>query len=140
MNNHTGSIQTGNPDMDSLIQILLSTGMFVAGFTAFILDNTISGTDEERGLTGRHAAEAASKISRDTSYDLPIGMGLIKKMEIFKWIPISPTYQYHPVQLLRKWRTGDSADFGGSANGHLPQYSTRNNVEMHNSSSQTSDV
>ncbi|ODM99534.1 Solute carrier family 23 member 1 [Orchesella cincta] len=79
INTHPGLINTGTLELDSLIQILLSTGMFVAGFTAFILDNTISGTDEERGLAGRQAAEAASKICRDTSYDLPFGMSIIKK-------------------------------------------------------------
>lgn len=83
MNAHTGIINTGSADLDSLIQILLSTGMFVAGFTAFVLDNTISGTDEERGLTGRHAAEAASKICRDTSYDIPFGMSFIKRYSFF---------------------------------------------------------
>lgn len=110
MNNHTGSIQTGNADLDSLIQILLSTGMFVAGFTAFVLDNTISGSDEERGLSGRHAAEAASKICRDTSYDLPCGMSFIHKLKMFKYLPISPTYETHPIKLL-KCSSKESADF-----------------------------
>lgn len=79
MNAHAGIFDTGSGDLDSLIQILLSTGMFVAGFTAFVLDNTISGTDDERGLTARHAAEAASKVNRDTSYDIPFGMSFIER-------------------------------------------------------------
>lgn len=37
------AVQTGSLAVDSIIQILLSTGMFVAGMTGFILDNTISG-------------------------------------------------------------------------------------------------
>ncbi|CAL8069623.1 unnamed protein product [Orchesella dallaii] len=134
MNAHTGIINTGTPDLDSLIQILLSTGMFVAGFTAFILDNTISGTDEERGLTGRHAAEAASKICRDTSYDLPFGMSIIKKLKICKWIPISPTYEEHPIKLLKRCRS-DEASFDSTTS--LPTYNSATSngrVQNHNSS------
>jgi len=43
MNSNPDLINTGTPELDSLIQVLLSTGMFVAGITAFILDNTVSG-------------------------------------------------------------------------------------------------
>ncbi|ODM91902.1 Solute carrier family 23 member 1, partial [Orchesella cincta] len=74
MNYNPGLIDTGTLELDSLLQILLSTGMFVAGITAFVLDNTVSGTDEERGLTQRQVAIAASKLRNDTTYDLPFGM------------------------------------------------------------------
>lgn len=40
------AVQTGSLPVDSVLQILLSTGMFVAGMTGFILDNTISGRDK----------------------------------------------------------------------------------------------
>ena len=53
--------------------------MFVAGFIGFVLDNTIPGTDEERGLTQRYAAEKAALLAGDTSYDLPFGMTQIRK-------------------------------------------------------------
>jgi nucleobase transporter 1/2 len=34
------AIQTGIPELDGLLQILCSAGMFVAGITGFVLDNT----------------------------------------------------------------------------------------------------
>ncbi|ODM99539.1 Solute carrier family 23 member 2 [Orchesella cincta] len=84
MNYNPGLIDTGTPELDSLLQILLSTGI----------------TDEERGLTQRQVAIAASKLRNDTTYDLPFGMGFIKRFPIFKWLPISPTYDKHPITLL----------------------------------------
>ena len=50
MGSNKVTINTGIPELDTLLQVLLSTGMFVAGFTAFILDNTISGKMEEYKL------------------------------------------------------------------------------------------
>ncbi|KAG4076097.1 hypothetical protein HA402_011443 [Bradysia odoriphaga] len=73
-----GVIQTGSEEADNLIQILLSTGMFVAGFIGFVLDNTISGTDEERGLTRRRKAQLEAQLAGDTSFDFPWGMEAIK--------------------------------------------------------------
>ncbi|KAG7177515.1 Solute carrier family 23 member 1-like 1, partial [Homarus americanus] len=45
-----GIIQTGEPVVDQIITVLLQTSMFVGGTLGFILDNTIPGTPEERGL------------------------------------------------------------------------------------------
>lgn len=82
MNSKEVTLDTGIGELDTLLQVLLSTGMFVAGMTAFVLDNTISGTDEERGLTRRR--ENAIKpddlsYQRDTTYDLPFGMAFIER-------------------------------------------------------------
>lgn len=52
-----------------------------AGFIGFVLDNTISGTDEERGLTRRRKAQLEAQLAGDTSYDFPWGMEAIKKYE-----------------------------------------------------------
>jgi len=41
----------GIPEVAQTISIILSTQIAVGGLSAFILDNTIPGTDEERGLT-----------------------------------------------------------------------------------------
>ncbi|XP_078483964.1 solute carrier family 23 member 1 [Ciona intestinalis] len=43
-------IRTGVPELDQIFIVLLQTGMFVAGVLGFVLDNTIPGTDKERGL------------------------------------------------------------------------------------------
>lgn len=34
----------GLPELDQILTVLLTTEMFVGGFLAFVLDNTISGT------------------------------------------------------------------------------------------------
>ncbi|XP_074650425.1 solute carrier family 23 member 1-like [Tubulanus polymorphus] len=47
---HPGAINTGAPIVDQIFTVLLSTSMFVGGFLAFFLDNTIPGTLAERGL------------------------------------------------------------------------------------------
>ncbi|CAG7819612.1 unnamed protein product [Allacma fusca] len=99
-NEHPGLIQTGNISLDSLFQIILSTGMFVAGFIGFVLDNTIPGTDEERGLSQRAAAERAAILAGDETYNLPFGMDFIKRQKWMRYLPISPTYDRHIVQLL----------------------------------------
>ncbi|KAL0276650.1 UNVERIFIED_CONTAM: hypothetical protein PYX00_004175 [Menopon gallinae] len=44
------AIETGVLSVDQLITVLLSTPMFVGGFLGFFLDNTIPGSDQERGL------------------------------------------------------------------------------------------
>ncbi|XP_034031972.1 solute carrier family 23 member 1-like [Thalassophryne amazonica] len=46
-----GIIDTGIKELDQVIVVLFTTHMFIGGFFGFILDNTIPGTDKERGLT-----------------------------------------------------------------------------------------
>uniref|UniRef100_H0XPQ7 Solute carrier family 23 member 2 n=1 Tax=Otolemur garnettii TaxID=30611 RepID=H0XPQ7_OTOGA len=43
VNKNTGILQTGILQLDQVIQVLLTTGMFVGGFLGFFLDNTIPG-------------------------------------------------------------------------------------------------
>ena len=43
MKAHPGAVQTGSPVADQVLTVLLSTGMFIAGFLGFVLDNTIPG-------------------------------------------------------------------------------------------------
>ncbi|CAG7826767.1 unnamed protein product [Allacma fusca] len=95
-----GVIKTGSDGVDNLLQILLSTGMFVGGFLGFVLDNTVPGTDEERGITKRLANQEAAILSGDTSYDLPFGMEWVRRKKCLRWLPISPTYTQHIVEIL----------------------------------------
>jgi hypothetical protein len=53
--------------------------MFVAGATGFILDNTISGTDEERGFSKRIQAERDAELFPDATYDIPYVMDWIRR-------------------------------------------------------------
>jgi len=93
--------------------------MFVAGLIGFVLDNTVPGTDEERGIkktpVGRTTETVITKDDEGT-YDLPFGMKLIKRyhyyrvgwsygsggnclfnndfrFSILEYLPISPTYK-----------------------------------------------
>lgn len=41
-------ISTGVPELDQIITVLLTTEMFVGGFIAFALDNTIPGMHQSK--------------------------------------------------------------------------------------------
>lgn len=57
--------------------MLLTTGMFVGGFLGFLLDNTIPGSLEERGLLAwNHIQEESEETARASEiYGLPCGIG-----------------------------------------------------------------
>ncbi|KFP08219.1 Solute carrier family 23 member 1, partial [Calypte anna] len=75
LDSHPKAINTGVPELDQILTVLLTTEMFVGGTIAFILDNTIPGTQEERGLVqwkaGAHSDSRSSASLR--SYDFPFG-------------------------------------------------------------------
>ncbi|ELK35565.1 PREDICTED: solute carrier family 23 member 1 isoform X1 [Myotis davidii] len=69
-------LQTGILQLDQVIQVLLTTGMFVGGFLAFILDNTIPGSLEERGFLAWNEAQGSEDSTRILEiYGLPCGIG-----------------------------------------------------------------
>ncbi|GFX65677.1 hypothetical protein TNCV_4093701 [Trichonephila clavipes] len=94
---NSGAINTGYELLNQTITILLSTNMLVGGFIGFLLDNIIPGTDEERGLlTWRKQTRTDSNSARNLSsksYELPFMSNFLKKCSIFKYIPISSTYE-----------------------------------------------
>ncbi|XP_058135519.1 solute carrier family 23 member 1 isoform X3 [Dasypus novemcinctus] len=85
----------GIPEVDQILTVLLTTEMFVGGCLAFILDNTVPGSPEERGLiqwkAGAHANSETSSTLK--SYDFPIGMGIVKRIAFLKYIPICPVFK-----------------------------------------------
>ncbi|XP_056102511.1 solute carrier family 23 member 2 isoform X1 [Rhinichthys klamathensis goyatoka] len=83
---------TGIVQIDQVLNVLLTTAMFVGGSVAFVLDNTIPGTPEERGIRKMNRRSSTSKRERMESYDLPFGMDFLRRHRIFKYIPISPTF------------------------------------------------
>ncbi|XP_059913566.1 solute carrier family 23 member 1 [Gadus macrocephalus] len=100
LDTHPGSIKTGVSEVDHIVTVLLSTEMFVGGILAFCLDNTIPGTRKERGLldfdTTDHAtvdSSAPDHAPGPSSYDFPIGMGLVRRVGWLRRLPISPTFQ-----------------------------------------------
>ncbi|XP_045420413.1 solute carrier family 23 member 1-like isoform X1 [Lemur catta] len=70
-------LQTGVLQLDQVIQVLLTTGMFVGGLLGFLLDNTIPGSKEERGLVVWNQIQEASEETLKASevYALPWGVG-----------------------------------------------------------------
>ncbi|XP_012412818.2 solute carrier family 23 member 1-like [Trichechus manatus latirostris] len=77
VNKNSEKLQTGILQLDQVVQVLLTTSMFVGGFLGFLLDNTIPGSAEERGLL---AWNQIQEESQETSkafevYGLPCGIG-----------------------------------------------------------------
>ncbi|XP_070121978.1 solute carrier family 23 member 1-like isoform X9 [Equus przewalskii] len=77
VNKNSEKLQTGILQLDQVIQVLLTTDMFVGGFLGFLLDNTIPGSLEERGLLTwdqiHEESEETAKVSE--VYGLPCGIG-----------------------------------------------------------------
>ncbi|XP_005053979.1 PREDICTED: solute carrier family 23 member 1 isoform X1 [Ficedula albicollis] len=94
LDSHPGAISTGVPELDQILTVLLTTEMFVGGTIAFVLDNTIPGTQEERGLVqwkaGAHSDSSSSASLR--SYDFPVGMGAVRRSRWLRSVPICPVF------------------------------------------------
>ncbi|XP_066478586.1 solute carrier family 23 member 1 [Tiliqua scincoides] len=94
LDSHPNAIKTGVAEIDQILTVLLTTEMFVGGSIAFILDNTVPGTQEERGLVqwkaGAHAnSDSSAKLK---SYDFPCGMGAVKRIKWLKYVPVCPVF------------------------------------------------
>ncbi|XP_077119151.1 solute carrier family 23 member 2 [Ranitomeya variabilis] len=105
---------TGIAEIDQVLNVLLTTAMFVGGCVAFILDNTIPGTAEERGIRKwkRGVGKGASAAEGMESYDLPFIMNFLRKYKCFSYLPISPTfagYQWKAAKKSRKSRRGEES-------------------------------
>ena len=80
MKENKDAIATGSDTVDQVISVLMETSMFVSGFLGFVLDNTIPGTDKERGIDKWRAQNDLETEGRTSQcYDFPIGMELIRK-------------------------------------------------------------
>uniref|UniRef100_A0A673T0M4 Solute carrier family 23 member 1 n=1 Tax=Suricata suricatta TaxID=37032 RepID=A0A673T0M4_SURSU len=77
VNKNSEKLQTGILQLDQVIQVLLTTGMFVGGFLGFLLDNTIPGSLEERGLLvwNQIQEESEESVRALEVYCLPCGIG-----------------------------------------------------------------
>ncbi|XP_029771689.1 solute carrier family 23 member 2 isoform X3 [Suricata suricatta] len=103
---------TGITGIDQVLNVLLTTAMFVGGCVAFILDNTIPGTPEERGIRKwkKGVGKGSKSLDGMESYDLPFGMNIIKKYRCFSYLPISPTFAGYTWKGLGKSATSRSSD------------------------------
>ncbi|XP_020643658.3 solute carrier family 23 member 1 isoform X1 [Pogona vitticeps] len=91
---HPDAISTGIAEVDQILRVLLTTEMFVGGSIAFVLDNTVPGTQEERGLVqwkaGAHAnSDTSAKLK---TYDFPFGMGTVRRIQWLKYVPVCPVF------------------------------------------------
>ncbi|XP_072029177.1 solute carrier family 23 member 1-like [Amphiura filiformis] len=90
---------TGVKEIDNIFTVLLSTSMFVGGFVGFVLDNSIPGTDEERGMrewrqlfgSSEEGAEVRKHLLK--CYEFPFGMKYIRDVKLFSYLPFSPTFR-----------------------------------------------
>uniref|UniRef100_A0A8C3A3A4 Solute carrier family 23 member 4 n=1 Tax=Cyclopterus lumpus TaxID=8103 RepID=A0A8C3A3A4_CYCLU len=71
------AIATGVIELDHVLQVLLTTSMFVGGFFGFILDNTIPGSKHERGILAwnkAHEDDSSNTLESGEVYNLPFGI------------------------------------------------------------------
>jgi len=81
-----------------IIKVMLSTSMFVSGFLGCLLDNTIPGSDDERGITKWKEQHEQSDSTEGQSaltkcYDIPFLTKYLVKLPWSKYLPFSPTYE-----------------------------------------------
>ncbi|XP_077997395.1 solute carrier family 23 member 2-like [Glandiceps talaboti] len=89
------TIDTGVSEIDQILSVLLTTKMFIAGITGFILDNTIPGTREVRGLMAWNPKCRQGKDHMQGSlslYDLPCCMSYMKRWRWTRYLPLCPTF------------------------------------------------
>ncbi|XP_062860868.1 xan_ur_permease domain-containing protein [Trichomycterus rosablanca] len=94
------TVATGILELDQVLQVLLTTSMFVGGFFGFILDNTIPGTKHERGITEwnkAHKDESDSTVESEDVYGLPCGItSCVSSYSCFKYVPFCPSHKARP--------------------------------------------
>ncbi|XP_061430224.1 solute carrier family 23 member 1-like isoform X4 [Lethenteron reissneri] len=96
-------LRTGVRELDQILQVLLTTSMFVGGFLGLLLDVTIPGTEEERGLlkwrsAGHSTADGgdvgpsrAERLAREQKfYGLPFRLDARLPRSWARWLPFWP--------------------------------------------------
>ncbi|PWA24471.1 hypothetical protein CCH79_00011847, partial [Gambusia affinis] len=75
-----GIIDTGIKELDQVITVLFTTHMFIGGIFGFLLDNTIPGTDKERGIKNwQDKVQGGGLNSSNLScYDIPFCNSFLK--------------------------------------------------------------
>ncbi|XP_004430889.1 PREDICTED: solute carrier family 23 member 1-like [Ceratotherium simum simum] len=97
VNRNAEMLQTGILQVDQVIQVLLTTNMFVGGLLGFLLDNTIPGSLQERGLLAQDQIYKKSEETPKTSefYSLPCGIGTkFCTSSYTQYLPFWPTLEH----------------------------------------------
>ncbi|XP_047452205.1 xan_ur_permease domain-containing protein [Mugil cephalus] len=88
------AINTNVVELDQMLQVLLTTSMFVGGFFGFILDNTIPGSKHERGLLAwnkAHEDVTSNPLESGEVYNLPFGISsYLSSSSWLRYIPFCP--------------------------------------------------
>uniref|UniRef100_A0AAQ5Y8V1 Uncharacterized protein n=1 Tax=Amphiprion ocellaris TaxID=80972 RepID=A0AAQ5Y8V1_AMPOC len=81
-------------ELDQVLQVLLTTSMFVGGFFGFILDNTIPGSKHERGILAwnkAHEDDSSNTLESGEVYNLPFGLSsYLPSSSWCRYIPFCP--------------------------------------------------
>ncbi|XP_060892677.1 xan_ur_permease domain-containing protein [Labrus mixtus] len=88
------AIATGVVELDQVLQVLLTTSMFVGGFFGFILDNTIPGSKHERGILAwnkAHEDDSSNTLESGEVYNLPFGLSSYSSSSSWlRFVPFLP--------------------------------------------------
>ncbi|XP_069561486.1 xan_ur_permease domain-containing protein [Brachyistius frenatus] len=88
------AIATGVVELNQMLQVLLTTSMFVGGFFGFVLDNTIPGSKHERGILAwnkAHEDDSSNTLESGDVYDLPFGItSSLSSSSCLRYIPFCP--------------------------------------------------
>nr|XP_053640350.1 solute carrier family 23 member 1-like [Cherax quadricarinatus] len=103
------ALNTGEPLLDQTLLVLLHTPMFLGGLIGLILDNTIPGTDEERGVLRWRGETFGAQQDQDEDdrltsrcYELPFGTPGTQKRKWTKYLPFCPSFEgYFCCESLR---------------------------------------
>uniref|UniRef100_A0A7N9AV65 Si:dkey-106n21.1 n=1 Tax=Mastacembelus armatus TaxID=205130 RepID=A0A7N9AV65_9TELE len=90
-----GIIDTGIKELDQVIVVLFTTHMFIGGFFGFILDNTIPGTDTERGIKKWQdkEQEESNHTCEQSCYDIPFCNSVLTRFRCFQYLPFLPSFK-----------------------------------------------
>ncbi|XP_048877311.1 solute carrier family 23 member 1-like [Brienomyrus brachyistius] len=91
---NSAAIATGIVEVDQVVNVLLTTGMFVGGFFGFILDNTIPGSVVERGIVAwknTHEEDLGDTLDTREVYGLPFSLGSLASSPWVQRMPFCPS-------------------------------------------------
>lgn len=110
MGRNQDAVDTGNDIVDQILTVLLSTSMFVGGTIGLVLDNTIPGTDEERGIRKwrklTQDSDGPTGGSRMHIYDIPLIQNCLNKVTLFRYIPFCPSFLKKATHAQSKYEKG----------------------------------
>ncbi|XP_053399264.1 solute carrier family 23 member 2-like isoform X2 [Mercenaria mercenaria] len=95
MKENPNAINTGSEVADQILSVLLGTNMLVGALVAFVLDNTIQGTLEERGIIAllrKDITTTETQITKQNVYWLPFIQERLNNISTLRYFPICPSF------------------------------------------------